>query len=254
MEREKKKTGDYLKGVSGVSQQGGKEYDEPSGSKAIPQEVIVFAEVVFVFLILLFVFRQRTPKEPIPVPTETPTPTMTNTPTPTPSPSPSPSPTPTCTPTPIPEGKAVEKGHPWKPFTGYWAYNAKGTAQHALQKVAKSTDNGLRVVTDPYGVDRYCVALGTYWAGGHPEHIGRCLDVYMVNGAVLHCVLADVKKEEDTKGGKNRYGKANNDFLEFIVDERYLPKEVHGDVSDVGSEFEGDAWQVVVFDYWIDGF
>ena len=148
----------------------------------------------------------------------------------------------------------VESGHKFKPFTGFWIYTAKGTAQHALQKVCHTAENGIRVAVDSTGVERYCVALGTYWAGGHPEHIGRCLDVYMVNGAVLHCVLADVKKQEDTKGGKNRYGKENNDILEFIVDERYLPKGVYGDISDVGSEFEGDVASIIVFDEWIEGF
>jgi len=222
------------------------------------QKVMVLAEIVVVFVILLFCFRQRTPREPIPVPTETPTPTMTPTFTPSPSPSPTftPTPSPSPTPSPIPYVvKEVEKGHPFKPMTGYWAYNAKGTAQHALQKAAKTDERtGIRVVTDPLEVERYCVALGTYWCGGHPEHIGRCLDVYMVNGAVLHCVLADVKKQEDTKGGKNRYGKENNDILEFIVDERYLPKGVYGDISDVGSEFEGDVSSIIVYDEWIEGF
>ena len=76
----------------------------------------------------------------------------------------------------------------------------------------------------------------------------------MVNGTVLPCVLADVKKQEDTKGGKNRYGRENNDILEFIVDERYLPKGVHGDIQDVGAEFRGDVEKIVVYDLWIEGF
>lgn len=107
-------------------------------------------------------------------------------------------------------------------------------------------------MTDTNGNDRYCVALGTFWAGGHPEHIGRCIDVIMVNGAVLRCVLGDVKQEEHTKN--NKYGKTNNDVLEFIVDTRKLPQGVHGDVSMCAEEFEGDVKEMIVYDEWIEGF
>lgn len=217
--------------------------------------MIAVLEIVVVFVILMFCFRQRV-EEPFPVPTviptqsPTPSPTMTPSPTFTPSPSPSPSPTPS----PIPKGKAVEKGHSFKPYTGHWAYNLHGSAQHSLQKVCRTAENGIRVAVDPYGVERYCVALGTFWAGGQPKDIGRCLDVYMINGAVLHCVLADVKRQEDAKG--NKYGRVNNDLLEFIVDEKVLSKAVKecGNVSKAGDEFVGDAWQIVVLDYWIEGF
>ena len=132
-------------------------------------------------------------------------------------------------------------------------YNLKGSAQLKLQKVAKTDERtGIRVVTDTNGNDRYCVALGTFWAGGHPEHIGRCIDVIMVNGAVLRCVLGDVKQEEHTKN--NKYGKTNNDVLEFIVDTRKLPPGVHGDVSMCAEEFEGDVKEMIVYDEWIEGF
>ena len=217
---------------------------------------MIVIEAVVVILILCFCFRHRTPEtyqasfeESC---TMTPSPTMTPTPTFTPSPSPSPTPSPT--PSPIPcVVKEVDKGHPFKPFTGYWAYNLKGSAQHRLQKVAKTDERtGIRVVTDPYGVERYCVALGTFWAGGHPEHIGRCLDVVMVNGSVLPCVLADVKRQEDAKG--NKYGRINNDVLEFIVDERHLPSGVYGDMQNAGDEFKGDAERMIIYDYWIEGF
>ena len=218
---------------------------------------MIVIEAVVVILILCFCFRQRTPETYQASFEESCTMTPTPTPTFTPSPSPSPSPTPTVTPTPTPVCvvKQVEKGHPFKPLTGFWAYNAKGTAQYRLQKAAHTDERtGIRVVTDRYGNERYCIALGPYWAGGHPEHIGRCVDAVMVNGTVLKCVLADVKKQEDTKGGKNRYGKENNDILEFIVDERFLPKGVYGDMSMAGEEFVGDVKELIVYDEWIEGF
>ena len=217
----------------------------------------VIAELLLVLgsvLILMSCFRQRVHEAPVPAPTMTPTVSPTFTPTPSPTMTPSPSPSPSPTPSPIPVGKAVEGGHTMKPYTGYWAYNLKGSAQHSLQKICKTAENGIRVATDSFGVDRYCVALGIYWAGGQPKDIGRCLDVYMVNGSILHCVLADVKRQEDAKG--NKYGRINNDILEFIVDEKVLSWAVKecGNVSKAGAEFEGDAWQIVVLDYWIEGF
>lgn len=216
----------------------------------IKNKLLVAAEVLIILGILLLLTRR--PIQEIPVPS--PSPTMSPSPSPTMTPSPSPSPSPSPTPSPVPEGKAVDKGHAFKPYTGYWAYNLKGSAQHSLQKVSYTAENGIRVAVDEYGTERYHVALGIYWAGGQPKDIGRCLDVYMVNGAVLHCVLADVKRQEDAKG--NKYGRVNNDLLEFIVDEKHLPKEVLvcGNVSKAGQEFEGDAWQIVVLDYWIEGF
>lgn len=178
--------------------------------------------------------------------------------TPTPQPSETPSPTPSVAPV---AKKKVEQGHKFKPYTRYTAYDLKSSQQYKLQQIAlTSSDNGIRMVEDPCGEWRYCVALGTYWAGGHPEHIGRCVDVFMQNGATLKCVLADVKRQEDTKGRANRYGEINNDVLEFIVDESRLPDNVNlktggnGNMSGAGEQFEGDAVYMLIYDMWIEGF
>lgn len=186
---------------------------------------------------------------------------ITNTPSPTATPWPTSTPEPTTTPTPTPASSRTQpvekKNHNFKPYTRYTAYNLKSSQQYKLQKAAwTETRTGIRIVTDPNGVDRYCVALGTAWAGGQPRHIGRCLDVYMVNGAVLHCVLADVKRQEDTVDGANLYGKTNNDILEFIVDGQKISQAVKttGNVSNAGPEFVGGVERIEVFDLWIEGF
>ena len=189
--------------------------------------------------------------------TNTPTPTATPWPTSTPEPTKEPTSTPEPTTTPEPTPKQAGKGHTFKPYTRYTAYNLKSSQQYKLQKAAwTETRTGIRIVTDPNGVDRYCVALGTAWAGGQPRHIGRCLDVYMENGAVLHCVLADVKRQEDTVNGANLYGKTNNDILEFIVDGQKISQAVKttGNVSNAGPEFVGGVERIEVFDLWIEGF
>lgn len=231
--------------------------EQTEGTEAGQDVKRVIAEIALVILLGFLVIISFRRKEPTPVPT--PTPTMTVTPTYTPTPTmtntPTPTSTPTPTPTPVHEVKEVETGHTFKPYTGFWAYNLKGSAQWRLQQVARSDERtGIRVVTDKHGEERYIVALGTYWAGGHPEHIGRCVDMVMVNGAVLKCVLGDVKKEEDAI--RSRYGRVNNDTLEFIVDEKFLSEAVKicGNVSKAGDEFEGDVEKMIVYDEWIEGF
>lgn len=198
---------------------------------------------------------------PTPRPTEraslTKTCTLAPTPTATPEQTKEPTSTPEPTTTPEPTPKQAGKGHTFKPYTRYTAYNLKSSQQYKLQKAAWTEKRtGIRIVTDPNGVDRYCVALGTAWAGGQPKHIGRCIDVYMENGAVLHCVLADVKRQEDTVDGANLYGKTNNDVLEFIVDGQKISQAVKttGNVSNAGPEFVGGVERIEVFDLWIEGF
>ena len=240
--------------------------EQNSGVKWVVLEILLV--VVAVILVLRFFGTvKQDEQKPTQIPTQTPSPTQiptipTHCPTNTPTFTPTPSPSPTPTPTPIPsERKEVGRGHTFKPYTRHFVYDVKGTAQCKLQSVAYTDERtGIRVVDDPLGEPRYCVALGTYWCGGHPQHIGRCVDVYMVNGSVLKCVLADVKRQEDTKNRANRYGEINNDVLEFIVDGNKLPKNINlltggnGNMSRAGKEFEGDAAYMIVYDMWIEGF
>lgn len=226
---------------------------------------LLVAEIFITFVLIIgvtFLFGETKERTPSPTPTNSPTmteiPTPTSTPSPTATPTPMPTFTPTPTPTPIPSvRKEVGQGHTFKPYTRHFVYDVKGTAQCKLQSVAYTDERtGIRVVDDPLGEPRYCVALGTYWCGGHPQHIGRCVDVYMVNGSVLKCVLADVKRTEDTINAGNRYGAVNHDVLEFIVDGKALPDAVkyYGNVSKAGKEFEGDAAYMIVYDMWVEGF
>lgn len=207
--------------------------------------------------------------EPIFTPTPTLEPTSTPTPTMTPTPTPSPTPTPTPTPKPQPSKYGYGKGvpgyykcevngkHAFKVGTDYRSYTDKTSMQRKLVDISRTDERtGIRVVTDPYGVDRYLVALGTAWAGGSPSDIGRCIDIYMVNGATLHCVLGDVKKVEDTVNNECRYGRGNNDLIEFIMDINKLPGDTRYDsnYNRCGEEFVGEAHSMRVYDYFIEGF
>lgn len=185
------------------------------------------------------------------------TPTPTNTPTPTRKPTEKPS----RAKADYSEGKQgtykaeVNGTHAWKPYARYTAIKNTSSRQYKLQQIAKTDSLGRRYVTDGSGIHRYCVALGTAWAGGSPSDIGRCVDLVMVNGATLHCVLGDIKKVEHSKGGEGRYG-SNNELVEFQVDMDKLPDVVRnsGDCSYFGSDFEGEVKAVIVYDHWVSGF
>lgn len=206
--------------------------------------------------------------------TNTPTPKPTNTPTMPPTPTERPQEriaTPVPTNTPIPTKKAsivpyptgyphtrkvedAEK-HTWKPYARYTAITKKDSAEYRLQQIAHTASNGLRVVTDPNGVERYCIALAPQWAGGQAVDIGRCIDIKMANGSTLHCVLGDVKKHEHTQGEQGYYG-SKGELIEFQVDMDALPENVRkcGDISKLGGAFAGAAKSVTVLDLYIDGF
>lgn len=207
--------------------------------------------------------------------TSTPTtaPTATNKPTPTPEPTatntPTPAPTATNTPTPAPTRKtvALERGKPgnyktpadgthrWKPWAWYTAITATDSPQWRLQQIAKTDENGLRIVKDPNGVERFCIAMEPAWAGGTSKDIGRCVDLVMESGAVLHCVLADTKKVENSKDRAGVYGK-HGELAEFLVDGTKLNPAAKrsGTVSSIGGAFSEEATEVRVFDFFIDGF
>ncbi|MBO7451846.1 MAG: hypothetical protein J6U54_15990 [Clostridiales bacterium] len=199
------------------------------------------------------------PNEPTPTVTDilSPTPTMTVSPTPfftvapsptpvptsTPTPSPKPTKTPTPKPTKTPTPKVVKEDHSYKPLERYTMLTKKTSAQYKLQQVAVTNEHGFRMCKDPNGEWRYCVAMGTAWAGGHPKDIGRCIDIYMENGAVLKCCLGDVKSTE-------RYGRKHNDLVEFIVDISKVQEIVkaHGDASYESPDFVGEASKVVAYE------
>lgn len=148
----------------------------------------------------------------------------------------------------------VNGKHGFKPYTDYTAYTSTSSQQYKLQQIAKTDYYGLRTVVDPFGVTRWCVALGTAWAGGTPTDIGRCVDIHMRNGSVLHVVLADVKRVEDSYSCL--YGRTNNDLIEFIVETPKLVEKarVCGNISYCNDIFMGEGESMEVFDYFIEGF
>lgn len=197
----------------------------------------------------------------------TPTPTVTHTqaPTATLTPTPTNSPTPTPKPTESPRSAServigeryceVNGTHGWKPLAWYTAVNDRSAPQWRLQQIAKTAENGVRVVQDPNGEWRYCVALPVYWAGGTHYDIGGCMDIYMANGAVLKCVLGDTKRVRKSVNGEGKYGIGHNEVIEVQCDLSKIPPYAlqRGDASFIGAEWEGEVVKIVVLDMFIGG-
>ena len=195
-----------------------------------------------------------TPSETPQKATEAPSPTeVVNSPTPTV--------TPTNTPVPVAQGVVGEKYcevngmHGWKPLAWYTACDDRSATQWRLQQIAKTGENGVRVVLDPNGEWRFCVALPVYWAGGTHYDIGRCIDIYMANGAVLKCVLGDTKRVRKSVNGEGKYGIGHNEVIEVQCDLSKIPPYAlqRGDASYISPEWEGDVYKIVVLDMFIGG-
>lgn len=178
-------------------------------------------------------------------------------------------PTPTPTPTPAAEWRPVDitagvpgtyktpadGSHRWKPWAWYTAITATNSPQYRLQQMAATDENGLRVVEDPAGVARFCIAMEPTWAGGTSNDIGRCIDIVMESGAVLPCVLADLKKIEHSQNRAGVYGR-NGELMEFLADGAKLNPAAKrsGTVSSIGGAFAEEATEVRVLEMFIAGF
>lgn len=127
--------------------------------------------------------------------------------------------------------------------------------QWRLQQIAKTAENGVRIVQDPNGEWRYCVALPVYWAGGTHRDIGRCFDIYMDNGAVLKCVLGDTKRKWKSLNGEGKWG-SKGELIEVQCDVSKLPvtARLRGDASYISDDWTGEARKIVVLDMFIEGF
>lgn len=239
---------------------------EPETETPTPTEPPV--KIVFENEIPVAVAFTATPTE-TPAPTATPTVTPTIAPTATEmpkKPTNTPKPTNTTPPTPKAQNTAkYEKGtpgtrkaetngkHGYKPWARHTAVTNKKSRQYKLEQVATTDDLGRRIVKDPNGEFRYLVALPVYWAGGTEQDIGRCVDITMVNGAVLKCVLADVKKIENSQNGEGKYGEAG-EIIEVICEQSKLIAAVRngGDASKFGKDWEGDVKSITAYDLFID--
>jgi hypothetical protein len=160
-------------------------------------------------------------------------PTPTSVPTPTPTPTNTPTPTPTNTPTPLPDpfyGQST-----FKSYENYLNITRKTSPAYKLQQEAYTGNYGIRMVGD-----RYCVAMGGYWA----KEIGTKMNVYLETGEMIPVILGDNKQDRHTLNNQ-RIGADNRDVLEFIVDVSEIPTKVKN-CGNFNVIFKGKVSYIVV--------
>jgi hypothetical protein len=139
--------------------------------------------------------------------------------------------------------KDVPINNSFKSYLGYNKITDTCSNQYKLQQFAYTNSNGLRMVEN-----RICIALGSYYS----HDVGQYVDVYMKNGEVLKCIVADCKNDAHTD--KNNQQHFDGSVVEFIVDisivENLLmtPYGCSGDISDISSEFEGEISFIRIYE------
>ena len=114
----------------------------------------------------------------------------------------------------------------------------KTTQQYKLQCTAVADENGLKVVDG-----RYCIAIGSRFQ----TIIGQYVDLYLLNGTVIPCIVGDLKSDKHTDS--THTFSPNKCCSEFIVDMSNLEKNVkkRGDVSFINEAWQSPVKYIVVY-------
>lgn len=97
---------------------------------------------------------------------------------------------------------------------------------------------------------RYVIALGSYYT----TNIGNRVDLVMENGAIVECIIGDVKADKDTDS-TNRQHSIDNSVVEFIVATDFLSDKVRtmGDCSYADERLIGEIKEIRVYDEIMEG-
>lgn len=97
---------------------------------------------------------------------------------------------------------------------------------------------------------RYVIALGSYYT----TNIGNRVDLVMENGAIVECIIGDVKANKDTDS-TNRQHSIDNSVVEFIVSTDFLSNKVRtmGDCSYADERLIGEIKEIRVYDEIMEG-
>gem|GEM_PF-3666411 len=130
----------------------------------------------------------------------------------------------------------------FKAYMDFRKITNTSSLQYQIQSESYTDRNGLRYVKTEDG-KRYEVAVGT----GYKVNVGDFVDVRLDDGAILHCVVADIKQDCDTDWS-HKYAK-DGSLLEFIVDATKLSDRARklGDISAAGKKFDGSPVSLVTF-------
>ena len=128
----------------------------------------------------------------------------------------------------------------FKSYMSYTAITSKSSPQYKLQQSTYTGVYGIR----QYG-DRYCVAIGTAFNAD----VGTYLDLILVNGTVIPCIVADIKADKHTDSN-NMVTIANGCLTEFIVDSSALNKNAKsmGDISYCNEDWNSRVEKIRVYD------
>lgn len=128
----------------------------------------------------------------------------------------------------------------FKSYMPYTAITSKSSPQYKLQCKAYTGDYGIRMYDG-----RFCVAIGT----GFNANVGTYFDLILANGAVIPCIIADIKANNHTDSN-NMVTKASGCLTEFVVDSSKLNKDAKrmGDISYCCEEWNSRVEKVRVYD------
>lgn len=128
-----------------------------------------------------------------------------------------------------------------KSYMDYRAITLTSSKQYKLQATYAYTGNyGIRQING-----RYCVAVGSYFT----KKVGTYLDLYLENGEIIPCILADCKADIHTDS-RNIITEHDGSLAEFIIDESSLKKEIklHGDVSKACPEWDSPIEKIRIYE------
>lgn len=133
----------------------------------------------------------------------------------------------------------VPTNNSFKTYMSYKAIKNQSSAQYALQQKCTTTEEGFRVYEG-----RYTIALGTYYT----KSVGTYVDVYLVDGTVIPCIVGDIKSDAHTDS-TNRQIPVNGNVVEFIVDTDVMDSSVlaSGDISTIPG-FSGEIAYLELLD------
>lgn len=126
----------------------------------------------------------------------------------------------------------------FKSYMPYTAITNRASKQYKLQQRAYTGNYGIRMVDG-----RYCLAVGSYYT----TKIGTYIDLVLVNGTIIKCLLADCKANAHTDV-TNRQN-PNGSITEFIVDSKRLSKKVKqmGDISYCNTKWLGEIKEIRIY-------
>lgn len=135
--------------------------------------------------------------------------------------------------------KISSKG--FKSFMQHASIKDKSSLQYKLQnEFAYTGDYGIRQVNS-----RYCIAIGTAFGA----NIGTYVDLFLENGTMIPCIVADIKSNKDTYDD-NITTIQNGCVSEFVVELDLLHNHAKrdGDISSCCEEWNSPVNMIRIYD------